>query len=391
MKITSIDIFCADFDKENAPNEPIFVRVNTDSGIYGMGEAGVAYGNAKYAAIGQIQDFGKLLIGLNPMEIEKIWNKLYKETFWGLGGGTVIFTAISAIDIALWDIKGKALNAPVYELLGGKVRDKVRAYASQIQFDWDKNSQPLGGIAAYGEAARKARDDNYTALKVDPLQRDEFGKKNLRNSGLLDSDKLKLCRDRLAEIRNAVGDSMDIILELHAKSDFNAALQISKLAEEFNIFYLEEPFGPLNPDLFSSLKEKTNIPLASGERIYTRYGYRPFLEKRLLDVIQPDVANCGGISEVKKICDMAEIYDVLVQAHVCGGPISNAAALQIEAVIPNFCIHEYHVGNMTDFSRNLAAYTDDPIDGYIQIPDRPGHGQDIPTDILEKCSKISVS
>lgn len=131
MKITSVEIFCADYDK-NAPNEPVFVRINTDEGISGFGEAGVAYGNSKLAAIGQVQDFAKLIIGQNPMNIEKIWNKLQKETFWGLGGGTVIFSAISAVDIALWDIKGKLLGVPVYELLGGKVRDKVRAYASQI-------------------------------------------------------------------------------------------------------------------------------------------------------------------------------------------------------------------------------------------------------------------
>lgn len=389
MKIISVEIFCADYDK-NAPNEPVFVRINTDEGISGFGEAGVAYGNSKLAAIGQIQDFGKLIIGQNPMNIEKIWNKLQKETFWGLGGGTVIFSAISAIDIALWDIKGKLLGVPVYEMLGGKVRDKVRAYASQIQFDWDKNSRPLGGIKEYGEAARKAKRDGYTALKVDPLQRDEFGNKNLRNDGLLSSYKLKLCKDRLVEIRNAVGNEMDIILELHAKTDFNAALQISKLAEELDIFYLEEPCGPLNPQLMSLLKEKTNIPLASGERIYSRYGFLPFLQKRSLDVIQPDVANCGGISEAKKICDMAQVYDVLVQTHVCGGPISNAAALQIEAVIPNFCIHEYHGGNMSDFTRSLGTYDDAPIDGYITIPDRPGIGQDIPEKILDKCTKAIV-
>lgn len=389
MKITSVEIFCADYDK-NAPNEPVFVRINTDEGICGFGEAGVAYGNSKLAAIGQIQDFGKLIIGENPMNIEKIWNKLQKETFWGLGGGTIIFSAISAIDIALWDIKGKLLGVPVYELLGGKVRDKVRAYASQIQFDWDKNSRPLGGIKEYGEAARKAKADGYTALKVDPLQRDEFGKKNLRNDGLLTNHKLKLCKDRLMEIRNAVGDEMDIILELHAKTDFNSALQISKLAEELNIFYLEEPCGPLNPQLMSLLKEKTNIPLASGERIYSRYGYLPFLQKRSLDVIQPDVANCGGISEAKKICDMAQVYDVLVQMHVCGGPISNAAALQIEAVIPNFCIHEYHIGNMSDFTKSLGAYDYTPIDGYITVSDRPGIGQDIPEDILDRCTKYII-
>lgn len=186
---------------------------------------------------------------------------------------------------------------------------------------------PQAGIDAYGKAALKAKSEGYTAIKADPLQRDIEVKKNYRNSGLLGHDKLKLCHDRLASIRQAVGEDMDIILELHAKSDFNAAVQIAKISKEFNIYYLEEPFGPLNPELFTKLKEQIDIPLASGERIYTRYGYRPFLENRSLDIIQPDLANCGGISEAKKICDMVHIYDVLVQTHVCGGPISNAAAL----------------------------------------------------------------
>ena len=389
MKITDIDIYCADYDPQ-APNEPIFVRIMTDEEIYGMGEAGVAYGNSKQAVIGQLQDFGRLILGMDPMQIESIWNKLQQETFWGLGGGTVIFSAISAIDIALWDIKGKYYNAPVYELLGGKMRDKVRAYASQIQFGWDKDNRPQAGIDAYGKAALKAKSEGYTAIKADPLQRDIEGKKNYRKSGLLGHDKLKLCHDRLASIRQAVGEDMDIILELHAKSDFNAAVQIAKIAKEFNIYYLEEPFGPLNPELFTKLKEQIDIPLASGERIYTRYGYRPFLENRSLDIIQPDLANCGGISEAKKICDMAHIYDVLVQTHVCGGPISNAAALQIEAMIPNFCIHEYHVGNMSDFTKSLAMYADDPVDGYITIPDRPGIGQDVPQAILDQCSHYQV-
>ncbi len=141
----------------------------------------------------------------------------------------------------------------------------------------------------------------------------------------------------------------------------------------------------------AKLKEKTNIPLASGERIYSRYGYRPFLESRSLDIIQPDIANCGGITEGKKICDMAQIYDVLVQTHVCGGPISNAAALQIEAVIPNFCIHEYHVGNMTDFTKSLGVYDDSPVNGNIAIPDRPGIGQEIPDSIIKKCDIITIN
>ena len=260
------------------------------------------------------------------------------------------------------------------------------ARSSSAGMEMPKHSSVL----TYAEAAQKAVSQGFTAVKVDPLQRDENGKKNYRNAGLLSSDKLKLCRDRLTAIREAVGESVDIILELHAKSDFCAALQISRLAEDLNILYLEEPFGPLNPDLMAKFKAQTTIPLASGERIYSRYGYRPFLESRSLDVIQPDIANCGGISEAKKICDMAQIYDVLVQTHICGGPISNAAALQIEAVIPNFCIHEYHVGNMTPFSRSLGIYDDAPVQGNIRIPDRPGIGQEIPEEIIQKCTFLTV-
>ncbi|MFM2486945.1 mandelate racemase/muconate lactonizing enzyme family protein [Celerinatantimonas yamalensis] len=390
MKITDIEIFCADFEP-SSPNEPIFIKINTDSGISGFGEAGVAYGKAKQGAIGQLRDFSKLIIGQDPFTIEKIWDQLYRDTFWGQGGGTVIFSAMSAIDIALWDIKGKALNVPVYELLGGKTRDKIRAYASQIQFGWDKTETPLDGIEKLAIAAKKAVDEGYTAIKVDPLQRDENGNKNRRNDGFLTQKKLNLCRDRLVAIRESVGDDVDIILELHAKTDVNSALQISRLVNDLNIYYMEEPCGSLNPQLFKELKNKIDIPLAAGERIYTRYGFKPFLENRSLDVIQPDIATCGGISEAKKICDMARIYDVLVQPHVCGGPISNAAALQIEAVIPNFCIHEHHIGNLSDFTRNLGEHDIQPINGYIDVPEGPGIGQNIPEGIMNKCNIITVN
>jgi galactonate dehydratase len=390
MKITSVDIFCADYDP-SSPNEPIFIKINTDEGISGFGEAGVAYGNAKQGAIGQLQDFAKLIIGQNPLCIEKIWDQLYRDTFWGQGGGTVIFSAISAIDIALWDIKGKALNVPVYELLGGKTRDTIRTYASQIQFGWGEKETPLSGVMPLALAAKSAVDDGYDAIKVDPLQRDINGDKNKRNDGLISNEKLKLCRDRLVAIREAVGDDVDIILELHAKTDFNSSLQINRIIKDLNIYYMEEACGSLNADLVKELRNQVDVPLAAGERIYTRYGFRPFLENRSLDVIQPDLATCGGISEAKKICDMARIYDVLVQPHICGGPISAAAALQIEAVIPNFCIHEHHIGNLSSFTRSLGEYDIQPVNGYITVPNRPGIGQNIPDHIINKCNVISVS
>lgn len=388
MKITSVDVFGANFGE--AGIKPIFVKINTDDGICGYGEAGVAYGSSKTAAFGQIKDFAELIIGWDPMKIEAIWDHLYRDTFWGQGGGTVIFSAMSAIDIALWDIKGKALGVPVYQLLGGKTNEKLRAYASQIQFGWSKDFLYLAKPEQYAEAAMAAVEEGYDAVKVDPFQVDKDGNSAFRNTGLLTYDKLKLYRERLVAIRKAVGPDVDIILECHTGTDVNSAIQFGRMVEDLNIYYMEEVCTPLNPPLTKRVKEKVNIPLAGGERIYSRFGYRPFFEDRSLDVIQPDLANCGGISEGKKICDMAHAYEVAVQVHICGGPLSVAAALQLEAVIPNFCIHEHHVIYLSDYNKSLGLYDYQPVKGYFDIPDKPGIGQEIPSEILEKCDKVTV-
>ena len=169
MKITSIDIF--DFAKclNYEDCAPICIRINTDSGICGFGEVGLAYGNAHNAGIGMVKDFGQLIIGMDPLNSEAIREKLFRTTFWGMGGGTVINAGMSAIDIALWDIKGKYYKAPVYQLLGGKTNEKLRAYASQIQFDWDLEDRNMVTPEQYAEAAKKAMDQGYTAVKVDPV------------------------------------------------------------------------------------------------------------------------------------------------------------------------------------------------------------------------------
>lgn len=389
MKITSFDIYCADYDLK-APNEPIFLLLGTDEGITGYGEAGTAYGAAKNATIGQLKDYANRIIGKDPFATEAIWDELQRDTFWGLGGGVIISAAISAIDIALWDIKGKALGVPVYELLGGKTRSVLRAYASQIQFDWTREGQkPLSGIKEYGDAALRAVDDGYSAIKVDPLQRARDGSRRARNDGLLSTEDIRLASQRLETIRNSVGPDIDIILELHAKTDINGAWQLWKACRDVDIYYLEEPTAPLNPELMAQLHRKVEVPLASGERICTRWGYRPFLEARSLDVIQPDIANCGGISEAKKIADMARVWDVWVQPHVCGGPISMAAAIQIASAIPNFIIQEYHVGNLSPAYRGLAQYDDcEPVHGVIAVPNRCGIGQEIRSEALKRCMHI---
>lgn len=389
MKISSVDVFHATYLGKDAMN-PIFVKINTDEGIYGLGEAGVAYGAASTAAFGQIKDFAELIIGMDPMKNEAVWDHLYRDTFWGQGGGTVIFSGMSAIDMALWDIKGKALGVPVYQLLGGKTNDKLRAYASQIQFSWSPTFSFLSQPEQYAEAARIAVADGYNAVKVDPFQIAGDGKFGMRSHGLLTYDALKLSRDRMAAVREAVGPAVDIILECHTGTDVNSAIQFGRMVEDLNIYYMEEMCTPLNPPLTKRVKEKVNIPLAGGERIYSRFGYRPFFEDRSLDIIQPDLANCGGISEGKKICDMAYLYEIAVQVHICGGPMSLAAALQLEAVIPNFCIHEHHMIYLNEEIRNFGVYDYQPVNGYIHTPDLPGLGQDIPKEVLDKCNKVTI-
>lgn len=396
MKIVSIDVF--DFAKclNYEDCAPICIRINTDEGICGFGEVGLAYGNAHYAGIGIIKDFGKLIIGMDPLNSEEIREKLFRTTFWGMGGGTVINAGMSAIDIALWDIKGKYYNMPVYQMLGGKTNKKLRAYASQIQFDWDLEDRNLNAPEEYAAAAKKAIAQGYTAVKVDPVGVAENGKwqrlkqdPEWRLRGQLPQNVLKLVRARLKAIRD-ISDDLDIIIELHAFTDTGTAIQLANYVEDLNIMYYEEPVHPLNPVSMREIKDKINIPIASGERIYTRLGYRPFFENRSLSVIQPDVCLCGGISETKKICDMADTYDIKVQVHVCGGPISTAAALHVEAVIPNFLIHEEHSYAIKQGLRDTCLYDYLPENGYLTVPELPGLGQEITPETMKKTFVYAV-
>ena len=394
MKITSVDVIKVLDGRPSVAGiawNPICVRINTDEGISGFGEAGLCYGNANHAAFGCCVDFGELIIGMDPMRIEAIWDKLHRSTFWGMGGGGVIFSAMSAIDIACWDIKGKALGVPVYQLLGGKTNDKLRAYASQIQCDWGKECHALSYPEEYAEAARKAMAEGYTAVKVDPVG---FNMNRQwmawSNYGLLEYDQLKVAVDRVAAIREAGGDKLDIIIELHSLTDRNTAIQLGRELEKFRCFYYEEPTQPLNPRLFKQIGDNVKIPMATGERSYSRWGYRQFFEDNSLGIIQPDICNCGGITEGKKICDMAHVYDVGVQIHICGGPISTAAALQVEAVIPNFVIHEHHEADILQENIDLCKWDYQPVNGYFSVPDRPGIGQELTDETIKRSEVVTV-
>ena len=393
MKITSVDIF--EFSSLNLLR-PICIRVNTDEGISGFGELGLAYGKAHHAGVGIAKDFAELILGMNPLDIEKIWEHIFRTTFWGMGGGTVINAGMSAVDIALWDIKGKYLNQPVYQLLGGKTNEKIRAYASQIQFDWDEKHVNLVSPEEYALATKKAMAQGYTAIKVDPIGVTDAGvwardskDANWIMRGKLPHKILKIAVDRIKAIRDVCED-IDIIVELHSFTDTNTAIQLGKALEPFNIYYYEEPVHPLNSESMLEVRKKLDIPVASGERIYTRWGYRDFFEKRALQVIQPDIGLTGGITETKKICDMANLYDIAVQIHVCGGPIATAAALQIEAVIPNFLIHELHEGALKQSLRDTCKYDYMPVDGYFSVPELSGIGQELSEEGMKMATCHSI-
>lgn len=396
MKITSVECYLGNY---------IFIKINTDEGISGFGEAGLAYGDSWRAAFGQCQDFAKKIIGLDPFNTEEIWEHLHRHTFWGMGGGVVVTSAMSAIDIACWDIKGKALNVPVYKLLGGKTNKKLRAYASQLQFGWRSvikahNGKPylLHDPQEYYDVVKDAMSEGYDAVKIDPLF-SPYGSGDFTKAmttygthyhGCMKQHEINMAVDRIKAAREAGGSDLDIIVEIHSTLDTNTAVSLGRALEPLNIMYYEEPTSPENPATYKFIKAGTSLPLATGERSYTRWGYRQFFEDRTLSIIQPDICNTGGITEAKKICDMAAVYDIGVQIHVCGGPISTAAALQLEASIPNFVIHEEHDWNLVDNYVNAATHYYCPKNGYYDIPELPGIGLEMTEEEMAKSEKVLI-
>ena len=391
MKITKVDVLHLKTNLKNGHWRPIVCRIYTDEGIYGDGEAALAYGESQIAAFGIVQNFAKLIIGMDPLQHEVIWDKLYRTTFWGQNGGPVIFAGISAIDIALWDIKGKYYNAPIYELLGGKRREKLRTYASQLQFSWGPDIIPQRTPDDYAREAKKAVAEGYDAIKIDffTFKPDEGNFNDNDRLGLLSPEYLQMYEARVKAVREAIGPNVDLIIENHSFTDSQSAAQLGNLVKKYNIFYFEEPSTP-TPQLSKFVHDETGLPIANGERIYTRWQYIEYFKQNAIQVIQPDVGTCGGITEIKKICDMAQVYDIGVQIHVCGGPIATAAALQLEATIPNFVIHEEHNANLTSAFVKGGKYYYAPKDGYYTVPELPGIGQEMSEFYIANAKKVVI-
>lgn len=370
MKIREIKIYCT----KTARLHPVVIEIMTDEGVVGIGEAGIGYGVGQTAAAAMIKDIAeRMLIGKDPSRIEALWSEMYDHTFWAKGGGAIVFSAISAIEMALWDIKGKVLGVPVYELLGGKFRDEVRVYAN----GWGQDHRE---VKPFVEAAEQAVKQGYDALKCYPFAyRDKDPRGTSKHPSLrsLDKDILKIALEKVKALRQAVGPDIDIMLDLSGGLTTDETIRFCRKVEDLDIFFIEEPCDPFDVGALKKISDHVRIPVAAGERLYTRYGFRKVFEAHAIDIAQPDICLTGGLMETKKIAAMAEAYGMRVQPHVCGSPLATAAALQIGACISNFAIQEIYPYWQT-FPDYIEITDNAPEarvkNGRIDIPDTPGLG-----------------
>ena len=355
---------------------PVLLQVFTDEGISGVGEAAIAYGAGGTAAAGMIKDLvEEYLLGQDPFRVEAIWHEMYDHSFWAKGGGPIIFAGISAVEQALWDIKGKALGVPVYEMLGGKFRDEARVYAN----GWSFRCRTPDDFA---RAAERVVKDGYTALKFYPLAAPDPKSPDglLRHVSLraIDREAEELAVARVKAVRDAVGPGIDVLLDMSAELTTDAIIRLGRRMEQFDIFFLEEPVDPFDVKALKKVSEKVNIPIAVGERLYTRYGFRPVMEEHAADILQPDIGNTGGILETKIIAAMAETYNMRIQPHTCASPVSTAAALQLDACIPNFLIQELYPYRLPEHFEIVDHAPEwDLQAGCLPIIDRPGLGVEL--------------
>lgn len=380
MKIREVRVYLV----HTARLHPVVVEIETDEGVVGIGEAGIAYGLGQSAIAGMIRDIAeRILIGKDPFRIEALWSEMYDHTFWAKGnGGPMVYGAISAIELALWDIKARALNVPVYELLGGKVRDSVRLYAN----GW---GQPHEEVKAFADAAEQTVAEGFDALKCYPFAyRDADPRATSRHPSMraLDKSILKKALEKLKAARSAVGPDVEIMLDLSGGLSCDETIRFCRAVEELDIFFIEEPCDPFDIGALKKISEHVRMPVAAGERVYTRYGFRPMLEAHAVDIIQPDITLAGGFMETKKIAAMAEAYDIRVQPHVCGSPLSTAIALHLDACIPNFAIQEIY-----PYWQTMPGYieiVDDAPEariagGKLDIQSGPGWGVNLRASVIQ--------
>lgn len=333
----------------------IFVKITTDNGLEGWGE--MVSGTKTETVVAGTKELSRRILGRNPLEIEKIWQELYRVFF---RGGPINMTIISGLEMALWDIKGKYYNAPIYDLIGGAARDKIKVYS------WIGGDRPSDVV----KDAQDRVDRGFDSIKMNATEELHY----------IDSfKKIDAVVERVAALREKFGMDLNIGVDFHGRVHKPMAKVLAKELETYRPMFLEEVVLCDNQEAFKEVAEHVTTPLATGERLYTRWGFKQLLNTGYIDIIQPDVALAGGILETRKIIAMAEAYDIAAAPHAPYGPIALAATLQIDACSPNVFIQEQSLGihynkgfDLLDFVENKEIFQ--YKDGFVNLPDKPGLG-----------------
>ena len=337
-----------------------FVKIETDEGIYGWGEC-YTQSDRDVQITAHVDQLRRYLIGRDPTNI-KHFTQMAFDDFAGRRGSMDYYCAISGLEHAMWDIAGKAYGAPVHKLIGGACRDKIRVYAN----GWSGGNPTPDSLA---ERASEVIEAGFTALKFDPIPG--------RWRTYVSKDVEDAAVENVRAVREAVGPDVDILVEMHRRLAPMHAVRIAHEIEQYRPFWFEEPILAENIPALASVRQKINIPVVTGEELYTKFEFREVFEKQAADILNPDVCNVGGILELKEIAAMAEPYFVVISPHNFNSTtVGLAATIQVSAAIPNFLITEYFV-NLEELGRDIAKNPFEVKDGYIQILDAPGLGIDL--------------
>ncbi|HLT51349.1 MAG TPA: galactonate dehydratase [Arenibacter sp.] len=363
MKIIDIELF-------KVPPRWLFVKITTDDGLVGWGEP-IVEGRAD-TVLAAVKELTSYIIGHDSNRIEDLWQMLYRGGFYR--GGPILMSAISGIDQALWDIKGKRLGVPVYDLLGGAVRDRMLVYP------WIGGDRPTSAA----EEALKRKEEGYTAVKMNATGEMEWIDTHDQIDGVI---------ERVAAIRSICGNNFGIGIDFHGRVHKSMAKILAKELEPFRPMFLEEPVLPENEEYLKTLSNHVSTPIATGERYYSRWDFKRIFQLGGVDIIQPDVSHAGGISEMKKIAAMAEAFDVGLAPHCPLGPIAFAASLQVDYTCVNAIIQETSMGMHYNGGIDMLDYLIDPTvfgfrDGYVHLVGRPGLGIEINEEKVREMAKV---
>ena len=337
-----------------------FVKINTDEGVHGWGEC-YTQADRDLQVSAHVDQLARYMVGRDPANIKHFTQIAYDDIA-ARRGAMDFYCALSGIEHALWDIAGKKLGAPVHALLGGACRDRIRVYAN----GWSDGASTPDGLA---ERASRVIEMGFTALKFDPIAGPwrTYVTKRIEDAAV----------ENVRAVRDAVGQDVDILLDMHRRLAPMHAIRIARDIEAYRPFWYEEPVLAENVDALAAVRRKINIPVVTGEELYTKFEFREIFEKQAADIINPDVCNVGGILELKEIAAMAEPYFVAVSPHNYNSTtVGLAATIQVSAAIPNFLITEYFV-SLEEFGREIAVEPFEVVDGYIRVPETPGLGIDL--------------